>query len=390
MSSGASDRMRQPCYMTHPHHEEVPRALCLLLSFSSKRVDKASTFNASACGNASVVVCRVVSVGSAGVSAKLSAGVAFVGSAAFLPPAIVACASVVVEGLSRETTASTYGSAIRPFLQFCAEQGVPPLGGTAATVASYIAWQGLRGTVKAASLQPYLSAINGFYRHQCAEPVAQGDFISKVRKGLAASQVEPDPPRVRTDVPARLITQALRLAETLHPSRPSTLPSTPCLVHAASAKQLPTDAALPAGLPSTPCLLPLPVEQREGVPHHLIDILPPDAEFPAGDFYDRGKQAVEDILKRGKVPLVECAVLAGELGRECTRDEVFDCGVAMVRGAGDEASAQRLEESRNSFYRLMRVLEGCRMLSLVPLDIGKSKRYAYCEYSLSLAAHPKG
>eukprot|EP00873_Tetraselmis_striata_P013662 jgi/Tetstr1/433926/TSEL_023103.t1 len=118
-------------------------------------------------------------------------------------------------GAVLETTASTYGSAIRPFLQFCAEQGVPPLGGTAATVARYIAWQSLRGTVKAASLQPYLSAINGFYRDHGAEPVAQGDLISKVRKGLAASQVEPDPPGVRTDVPARLITRTLRLAETL-------------------------------------------------------------------------------------------------------------------------------------------------------------------------------
>eukprot|EP00873_Tetraselmis_striata_P033084 jgi/Tetstr1/453348/TSEL_040339.t1 len=57
--------------------------------------------------------------------------------------------------------------------------GVPPLGGTAATVARYIAWQGLRGTVKAASLQPYLSAINGFYRDHGAEPVAQGDLMSK-------------------------------------------------------------------------------------------------------------------------------------------------------------------------------------------------------------------
>eukprot|EP00873_Tetraselmis_striata_P012177 jgi/Tetstr1/432441/TSEL_021817.t1 len=89
------------------------------------------------------------------------------------------------------------------------------MGATAATVARYIAWQGLRGTVKAASLQPYLSAINGLYRDHGAEPVAQGDLIGKVRKGLAASHVEPDPPGVRTDVPARLITRTLRLAETL-------------------------------------------------------------------------------------------------------------------------------------------------------------------------------
>eukprot|EP00873_Tetraselmis_striata_P019838 jgi/Tetstr1/440102/TSEL_028460.t1 len=86
----------------------------------------------------------------------------------------------------------------------------------AATVARYIAWQGLRGTVKEASMQPYLSAINGFYRDHGAEPVAQGDLIiSKVRKGRAAPKVEPDPPGVRTDVPARLITRTLRLAETL-------------------------------------------------------------------------------------------------------------------------------------------------------------------------------
>eukprot|EP00873_Tetraselmis_striata_P027633 jgi/Tetstr1/447897/TSEL_035205.t1 len=79
----------------------------------------------------------------------------------------------------RETTAIRYGSVIRPILQCCAEQGVPPLGATAATVARYITRQGVRGTVKASSLQPYLSTINGFYRDHGAEPVAQGDLISK-------------------------------------------------------------------------------------------------------------------------------------------------------------------------------------------------------------------
>eukprot|EP00873_Tetraselmis_striata_P039645 jgi/Tetstr1/459909/TSEL_005251.t1 len=49
----------------------------------------------------------------------------------------------------------------------------------AANVAGYIAWQGLRESVKATSLQPYLSAINGLYRDHGAEPVAQGDLINK-------------------------------------------------------------------------------------------------------------------------------------------------------------------------------------------------------------------
>jgi tRNA dimethylallyltransferase len=40
----------------------------------------------------------------------------------------------------------------------------------------------------------------------------------------------------------------------------------------------------------------LPVEQREGIPHHLIDILDPEAEFSAGDFHSLGRRAAEDIL----------------------------------------------------------------------------------------------
>eukprot|EP00873_Tetraselmis_striata_P033013 jgi/Tetstr1/453277/TSEL_003959.t1 len=65
-------------------------------------------------------------------------------------------------------------------------KGVPPLDGTAATAARYITWQGLRESVKAARLQPYLPAINGFYRDHGAEPVAQGDLISKARAANAA------------------------------------------------------------------------------------------------------------------------------------------------------------------------------------------------------------
>jgi hypothetical protein len=40
----------------------------------------------------------------------------------------------------------------------------------------------------------------------------------------------------------------------------------------------------------------LPVAQRQGIPHHLIDVLPPTEEFSAGDFYERGRAAAEDIL----------------------------------------------------------------------------------------------
>jgi uncharacterized protein (DUF1330 family) len=56
-------------------------------------------------------------------------------------------------------------------------------------MARYIAWIRELGSSKATSLQPYLSAVNGFFKEHGGESVAQGDLVAKVRRGLAASQV---------------------------------------------------------------------------------------------------------------------------------------------------------------------------------------------------------
>jgi len=114
-----------------------------------------------------------------------------------------------------KSTSDTYNSAIKPYFQFCEEQGLPPLAATTATMARYIAWIGERGTIKATSLQPYLSAVNGFFKDHGAEPVAQGELVAKVRRGLAASQVSLQPSRTRLYLPARILVSSLRLAKDL-------------------------------------------------------------------------------------------------------------------------------------------------------------------------------
>jgi tRNA dimethylallyltransferase len=54
----------------------------------------------------------------------------------------------------------------------------------------------------------------------------------------------------------------------------------------------------------------LPMQQRKGIRHHLIDIMNAvgaDGEpndYSAGDFHDQARAAVEEILSRGKVPIV--------------------------------------------------------------------------------------
>jgi hypothetical protein len=46
-------------------------------------------------------------------------------------------------------------------------------------MARYIAWIGERGTIKATSLQPYLLAVNGFFKDHDAEPVAHSNLVVK-------------------------------------------------------------------------------------------------------------------------------------------------------------------------------------------------------------------
>lgn len=46
------------------------------------------------------------------------------------------------------------------------------------------------------------------------------------------------------------------------------------------------------------------IEEREGIPHHLIDIVEPEVNYTAGDYARDAKKAIEDILSRGKTPIV--------------------------------------------------------------------------------------
>jgi tRNA dimethylallyltransferase len=44
--------------------------------------------------------------------------------------------------------------------------------------------------------------------------------------------------------------------------------------------------------------------ERASVPHHLIDVFPPDAPCTAGDYSRLAREAIRGIAKRGRVPIV--------------------------------------------------------------------------------------
>ena len=46
------------------------------------------------------------------------------------------------------------------------------------------------------------------------------------------------------------------------------------------------------------------IEERRGVPHHLIDIVNPDEEYSVAQFKEDALICINDIVKRGKTPIV--------------------------------------------------------------------------------------
>lgn len=46
------------------------------------------------------------------------------------------------------------------------------------------------------------------------------------------------------------------------------------------------------------------VEEREGIPHHIIDVVYPDESFSVKDYMQLFDRAVADIVNRGKIPVV--------------------------------------------------------------------------------------
>lgn len=46
------------------------------------------------------------------------------------------------------------------------------------------------------------------------------------------------------------------------------------------------------------------MEERERIPHHLIDVVEPEFNYSAGNYVEDAKRAIEDVLSRGKTPIV--------------------------------------------------------------------------------------
>ena len=109
--------------------------------------------------------------------------------------------------------------------------------------------------------------------------------------------------------------------------------------------------------------------ERRNIPHHLIDIVDPTDLFTAGDYAERGRAALQEIAKRGRVPVVVGGtgfylrallegLFPGPQRNERTRAEL----------------SQREKRRPGSLHRILKRLDSVSAGRIHPNDVNKIMR----------------
>lgn len=80
-------------------------------------------------------------------------------------------------------------------------------------------------------------------------------------------------------------------------------------------------------------------EEMDGVPHHMIDIIEPNEEFSVAEFKQMAEKCIEDIISRGKLP-----ILTGGTGLYIN---ALTCNMSFTEAKKDEEYRLELEELAN-------------------------------------------
>src|SRR6185295_13784367 len=114
----------------------------------------------------------------------------------------------------------------------------------------------------------------------------------------------------------------------------------------------------------------VPLDERKGVPHHLIDFVSPDVNYTAGEWAREAAQKIEEIESRGRIPL-----LVGGTGfyLRALRQPLF------ASPPTDEALRRRLTRSREKrgaehLHRLLSRIDPNAARQLYPRDWPRVQR----------------
>jgi len=113
----------------------------------------------------------------------------------------------------------------------------------------------------------------------------------------------------------------------------------------------------------------LPMAERRGIPHHLIDIAEPDALFTAGEYARLAREIISEISARGSLPIV-----AGGTGfyLRALVDGLFE-GPARDQSLRDRLAAREARRP-GSLHRLLARFDRGAAEKIHPNDVPKVTR----------------
>lgn len=141
-----------------------------------------------------------------------------------------------------------------------------------------------------------------------------------------------------------------------------------------------------------------PLSLRREIPHHMMDILWPDEPFSAGDFRRLGRAKIQEILQKGKVPIVVGGtglyiraltegLLEGLEGRKDLRERLQEeakrVGSRLLWERLKEVDPEGAEEIHpNDLYRIIRALEIYTLSGRPPSSLRKEHAFRDRPYRL--------
>ncbi len=110
------------------------------------------------------------------------------------------------------------------------------------------------------------------------------------------------------------------------------------------------------------------VEEMQGIPHHLMDFLPPDSTYSVAMFTEDAKRCIEDITGRGRLPII-----VGGTGLYV--DSLLN-NIRFYDGARDEELTNRLwdEYNENGVEPLLNQLESVDPVSAQKLSAERNPK----------------
>lgn len=146
------------------------------------------------------------------------------------------------------------------------------------------------------------------------------------------------------------------------------------------------------------------LEEMDGIPHHLIDFVSPDIRYSVADFKKDAEKTIEDILARGKVPIVVGGTglyidslvygieypdleLDEEYRRELMKKAETEEGLAELYEQAKKIDVEAIEKiSSNDKKRITRILEVYKATGKTKTELEKISRINGVKYDYRVFA----